>query len=191
MGKLGRSLGYALAVTAFATATATAAPAHAGWNTLPDGLEGTPQARWERFEHGDGRAWFDINQPGTAYEGRNNGWFHVGNGWAASRIRMDLSTGAISQHLFQCHASAWIHPLTPAGTQVGIEIWDPNGWQPLAKSYQWVAGGGYRGINTQSVDLRYRSRQLYVQVIYGNTNGTKTWVRFDDVSISCKNPYPV
>ncbi|MGV9777754.1 hypothetical protein [Streptosporangium sp. NPDC003464] len=65
------------------------------------------------------------------------------------------------------------------------KVWNPNGWHVIAETYPWVAGGGYRQVYISGLNLQGYSGDIYLQVIYGNDNGVKTWVRFDDMQLRC------
>jgi hypothetical protein len=164
-----------------AVTSITAAPAHAGVVQVWDSIEGaTPWTRWQGGGSGDGVAGYDING-GVARTGANDGWLHVGNGWAANRIPVNIS----SWNRGNCAVGVWFNPLTAAGAQVGLQIWNPNGWHIIAETYPWFPGGGYHQAYITGLDLRGFTGDIYLQVIYGNSNGIKTFVRFDDMAISC------
>jgi hypothetical protein len=182
MRRLSKALVYMFSVLALSggAVAVTAVPAQAGVVQVWDGLEGpTPWTRWQGGGSGDGVAGYDING-GVAHWDQNDGWLHVGNGWAANRIPVNISQW--TRH--NCSVGVWVNPLA-AGAQVGLQLWNPNGWHIIAETYPWVTGGGYKQIFISGLDLRPYSGDVYLQVIYGNSNGVKTFVRFDDMAISC------
>lgn len=141
---------------------------------------------WQKFEGGDGTAGYDINR-GVAHRGENNGWLHVGNGWAAWRTFMSAGPLGPPQHRRYCYASAAIQ-VVGDGAQVGLEVWGVNhdySWTRVRETYPWVAGGGYRPIQILWIDDLSMYREVWVQVIYGSSGGPKKYVRFDEVTLSC------
>ncbi|GLW21895.1 hypothetical protein [Microbispora triticiradicis] len=180
--RLRRALALLIAFVVASTGTVagTASPAHAGLIDWVDSLEGpTPWATWEGGGQGDGVAGYDING-GVAYSGLNDGWLYVGNGWAANRIRKPLAS---MSPRFNCSAAVWFNVLA-SGAQVGLQIWDPNGWRVIAETYPWVAGGGYRQVYITGLNLQSYG-EIYLQVIYGNNNGVRTYIRFDHMQLQC------
>ncbi|MGV9363574.1 hypothetical protein [Amycolatopsis sp. NPDC003731] len=164
-----------------AVSMTTATPAQASIVQVWDSVEGaTPWTRWQGGGSGDGVAGYDLNG-GVARSGANDGWLYVGNGWAANRIPVNIS----NWNRGNCAVGVWFNPLTPAGAQVGLQIWNPDGWRIIAETYPWFPGGGYRQAFITGLDLRGFTGDIYLQVIYGNGNGTKTFVRFDDMAIQC------
>ncbi|MEU4575640.1 hypothetical protein ACBI99_41600 [Nonomuraea sp. ATR24] len=185
--KLFRVLAPLVAIMVISTGTvvSTATGALAGITSRTDDLEGVPQTRWQGGGDGDGIAGYDINQP-VARSGVNNGWLYVGNGWAANRIPITLDGGFVDR--YNCAVGVWVNVLY-SGAFVGLQVWNPNGWHIIAETYPWVTGGGYKQISMSGLNLQGYSGTIYLQVIFGNSNGVKTWVRFDDMSIACTNPY--
>ncbi|MCG5216719.1 hypothetical protein [Streptosporangium sp. KLBMP 9127] len=174
-----------ITVISVGAVTTTATEAQAGIVERVDSLEGsTPWTRWEGGGDGDGIAGYDINGTG-ARSGVNNGWLHVGNGWAANRLRITLDGGLVNR--YNCNVGVWFNVLN-SGAAVGLQVWNPNGWHIIAETYPWVAGGGYRQVSISGLNLQSYSGDIYLQVIYGNSNGIKTWVRFDDMAIQCRTP---
>ncbi|MDP9869800.1 MULTISPECIES: hypothetical protein [Streptosporangium] len=172
----------AMVVFSVGVVTATATEARAGMVEIIDSLEGsTPWTRWQGGGSGDGIAGYDING-GVAHSGANDGWLHVGNGWAANRIPVNLNAGFYYRS--NCVVAVWFNVLY-SGAAVGLQVWNPNGWHIVAETYPWVAGGGYRQVYISGLNLQGYSGDIYLQVIYGNDNGVKTWVRFDDMQLRC------
>ncbi|WIG95688.1 hypothetical protein [Myxococcus sp. SDU36] len=146
-----------------------------------DSLEGpTPWTRWQGGGDGDGVAGYDING-GVALYGANNGWLYVGNGWAANRIPVNI--GHWQRH--NCAAAVSVNVLAP-GAFVGLQIWNPNGWTIIAETYPWIVGNGtgYHQIAIGNLNLS-RFGTVYLQVIYGNSDNIKKFVRFDDMVLQC------
>ncbi len=171
--------GASLAVLSGAT------DAHAGRQIRTESFEGNPSTTWERFQGGDASAWFDIDRD-FARSGRNNGWLRVKNGWAAERMKVEIGNFPYRD---SCGASAFVKALGP-GAQVGIELWNSNGWTKIAQSYPWIPGDGqYHAIMLGQLDLRRYGGTLYVQVIYGDQRATEQFVRIDDVSFGCSTPF--
>lgn len=173
----------AVAVVAVLFTLLTTNEAHAGTTQRWDSLEGaTPWTRWQGGGSGDGAAGYDIGG-GVARSGANNGWLHVGNGWAANRIPVDLG-GFFSRH--NCAAAVAVNVLAP-GAQVGLQIWNPNGWQVIAETYPWIVGNGtgYHQIVLTNLNLSGFFGTIYLQVIYGNNDNIKKFVRFDDMVLEC------
>ena len=152
------SKALALAATLLsAVSLTTATPAQASVRVW-DGVEGaTPWTRWQGGGSGDGVAGYDING-GVARSGANDGWLHVGNGWAANRIPVNITY----LNRGNCTVDVWFNPLTSAGAQVGLQIWDPNGWHIIAETYPWFPGGGYRQAIITGLDLRGFAGDIYL-----------------------------
>ncbi|MEU4227042.1 hypothetical protein AB0F17_22320 [Nonomuraea sp. NPDC026600] len=169
------------AVVGLTLAGLSVTTAHASaFHRFSDGFEGNPLAHWQPLTNGDGRADFDINE-GFARTGKNNGWLYTGQGWAAERIAVPI--GAWGGDRSNCMAEIYAQPLD-GGAQVGLEIWDPNGWRKLTSTAPWLPGPGYQPIRTSRVDLS-RIDTVYVQAIFGKDNGVKQFVRLDDMSLLC------
>ncbi|MFD0684609.1 hypothetical protein [Actinomadura fibrosa] len=166
------------AVIGLALAGLSATAAHASVS-LSDGFEGNPWSRWEALVSGDGRADVDIDQ-GFARTGTNNGWLYTGQGWAAERIAVPVGSWSDRSN---CSAEIYAQPVG-GGAQVGLEIWDPNGWRKLTATAPWLTGPGYQPIRTRPVDLRGIDK-VYVQAIFGKDNGVKQFVRLDDMTLRC------
>jgi len=160
-----------------------ATEAQAGTTQLWDSVEGaTPWTRWQGGGSGDGVAGYDLNG-GVARTGANNGWLHVGNGWAANRLPVSLS-GFHTRN--NCAAGVYANVLAP-GAQVGLQIWNPNGWTIIAEIYPWVVGNGtgYHVVSMGNLNLSGFSGTIYLQFIYGNSDGIKKFIRFDDMVLEC------
>jgi len=181
--KLSKAL-VALVVAVLASGgivAATPTAAHAGLTDFTDSLEGaTPWTRWQGGGVGDGIAGYDING-GVAHSGANDGWLYVGNGWAANRIPVNLGG---FYYRYNCAVGVWFNPLA-SGAVVGLQVWNPNGWHIIAETYPWVTGGGYKQVYISGLNLSGYSGDIYLQVIYGNNSGVKTWIRFDDMQLQC------
>jgi hypothetical protein len=161
---------------------ATTNMAHAGLVQIWDDVEGaTPWTRWQGGGDGDGVAGYDING-GVALSGKNNGWLYVSNGWAANRIPVNLD-GGFSGRKSSCAAAVSVNVLAP-GAQVGLQIWNPNGWTIIA-SVDCRNGTGYHQIVIDNLNLTNFSGTIYLQVIYGNNDNVKKFIRFDDMVLQC------
>jgi hypothetical protein len=170
----------ALATTVVLAVTVSATPAQATLVQVWDGLESaTPWTEWQSGGSGDGVAGYDIHG-GVAHTGDNDGWLYVGNGSASNRIPVNISQWTRDN----CTVGVWFNPLSPAGAVVGLQVWNPNGWHIIASTTSWIPVGGYGQVSID-LDLSGFSGDIYLQVIYGNNNGIKTFVRFDDMAISC------
>lgn len=157
----------------------SATTAHASTSQFSDGFEGNPWSHWEPLVSGDGRADADIDQ-GFARTGANNGWLYTGQGWAAERIAVPIGPW---EDRSNCSAEIYAQPLG-GGAQVGLEIWDPNGWHKLTATAPWLTGPGYQPIRTRPVNL-IGIDKVYVQAIFGKDNGVKQFVRLDDMTLRC------
>jgi len=174
---------FAVTIAVMFAVTVSATPAHAD-EVWSDSVEGaTPWDHWQANSGGDGQVGYDINR-GFAHSGANNGWLFVGNGWAANRIPVNVSNWTRDR----CGVSVWFNPVTAAGAQVGLQVWNPNGWHIIAETYPWYPGFGYRQAWITGLDLRGYTGDVYLQVIYGKPNGPKTFVRFDDLALGCYTP---
>lgn len=123
----------------------------------------------------------DIGQ-GHARSGLNNGWLFAGHGWAAERVRVPVSSW---QNRSNCAASVYARPVAD-GAQVGVQVWDPNGWRLLAESYPWLDGDRHQWITTGSLNTSQLDT-VYVQVIFGKDSPQQQYVRIDDVSFRCES----
>jgi hypothetical protein len=145
-----------------------------------NGFEGNPFNDWQKFAGGDGTAGFNTGT-GFAFDGANNGWLFAGNGWAAERILVPISSWGNRSN---CTARIWAQPVGFA-TQVGLQVWDANGTSLLTGTTGFVTTGFYQQITTAPVNLN-GSGSVYVQAIYGNNNSNSTqFIRLDDVSLTC------
>jgi hypothetical protein len=165
--------------------TGGATEAQAGLTQQWDSFEGsTPWTRWQGSSSGDGVVGYDIDK-GVAHSDKNNGWLAVGNGWAANRIPVNLDG---FNHRSDCAVGLYVNVLA-SGAQVGLQVWNPDGWHVIAQQYPWVDGNGsgYHVVNITGLNLQGLSGDIYVQAIYGNYNGTKTFVRIDDMVLECSS----
>lgn len=165
-----------LTLAGLSVTTAHAASSH----QFSDGFEGNPSANWQPLTSGDGRADFDIDQ-GFARTDKNNGWLYTGQGWAAERIAIPIAAWGGDRS--NCTAEIYAQPVD-GGAQVGLEIWDPNGWHKLTSTAPYLRGPGYQPIKTSRVNLS-RIDTVYVQAIFGKDNGVKQFVRLDDMTLRC------
>lgn len=182
MGRLRKALVYLVAVFALSgtAVVVQSTPAMAGLTDFTDSLEGpTPWTRWQGGGVGDGIAGYDING-GVAHSGANNGWLYVGNGWAANRIPVDLNG---FYYRSNCAVGVWFNVLY-SGAQVGLQVWNPNGWTIIRETYPWLTNG-WKQVYITGMNLQGFSGPIYLQVIYGNNNGIRTWIRFDDMQLQC------
>ena len=163
---------------------ARASPAQAGVVQVWDSFEGSPWTRMDSGGDGDGVAGFDING-GVAYTGANNGWLHVGNGWAAHRLAVNLD-GGFSGKKWNCSAAVRMNVLG-AGAVAGLQVWDPNGWHIIAEHYPWINGNGsgYHLVAIHNLDLTRFQGNIYLQVIYGDNRPTPQFIRVDDLVLQC------
>jgi hypothetical protein len=169
-----------IAVLAVIAVLGSASTAHAGLWQWTDDFSGTPNDRWEAFHGGgDGGAGFNINL-GFGHNGHsNNGWLYAANGWAFMRIAHGVNVGNRSD----CAAAMYMKPVG-GGAQVGLQVWNPNGWHLIAETYPWLDGSDYQqvyvtGMNLEGVDT------VYIQAIYGNSSGSARFIRLDDVALQC------
>ncbi|WP_329403959.1 hypothetical protein [Streptomyces melanogenes] len=176
--RLMRWLGAA-ALIAGGSVCAVATPAEASTVEFTDSFEGNPWNRWEGFHEGDGVAGADLGQ-GLARTGANNGWLYTGQGWAAERIAVPVGSWGDRSN---CTASIHAQPVG-GGAQVGLQVWDPNGWHLLTETYPWLGGQGYQKITTGPINVSGLST-VYVQAIYGSSSGKPQFVRLDDVTFRC------
>ncbi|GAB2579333.1 hypothetical protein GCM10027168_10260 [Streptomyces capparidis] len=83
-----------------------------------------------------------------------------------------------------CAARIFAQPVA-GGAQVGLRIWDPDGWRLLpGDAAPWLGGSGYQGITTRPVDLSGVDT-VYVQAIFGKHDGNGQFVRLDDMTLQC------
>jgi len=147
-------------------------------------FEGNPWNDWQPLSSGDGVGGADVNQhPDAARTGANNGWLYVGNGWAAEKIAVPISSWGNRSN---CSASIWAEPLF-YGAGVGLEVWNPNGpngWVKLTGTAPGLNAGFYQKITTGPLNLNGIST-VYIQPIYGNNRIDPQFVRLDDVSLTC------
>jgi hypothetical protein len=74
------------------------------------------------------------------------------------------------------------------GAQVGLQIWNPNGWTTIAETYPWIVGDGtYHLIVINNLDLSRFSGVIYLQFIYGNSDNIPKFIRFDDMVLQCSS----
>jgi len=78
-----------------------------------------------------------------------------------------------------CAVGVWFNVLY-SGAQVGLQIWNPNGWHVIAETYPWLTGG-WKQVYIQNLNLQGYTGDIYLQVIYG----IRTWIRFGDLAMNC------
>jgi hypothetical protein len=166
-------------VSTLLVATGTA---HAGVVQWTDGYEANPQSRWEGgIQGGDGYSGFDI-AGGVARSGSNDGWLYANNGWSAMRIAKSISLWPANRS--DCAAAIYADPVG-GGANIGLEIWDPNGWRKIASTVVWIDdSAGYKIIPLYFLNLT-GIQTVYLQPIYGNNGGPAKFIRFDDAVIQC------
>lgn len=142
----------AVASVLMATILGVTGTAHAGLVSWSDGYESNPHGTWERgIQGGDGHSWFDIGM-GVARNGsHNNGWLYADHGWSAMRTPKSLSS--FPSNRTNCAAAIYADPVG-GGAQVGLEIWDPNGWRKIAGNVVWIDdAAGYKLVPLYNLNL--------------------------------------
>ncbi|RSN40295.1 hypothetical protein DMC64_35895 [Amycolatopsis sp. WAC 04197] len=159
-----------------------AGTAQAGIVQWSDGYESNPFGVWERgIQGGDGHSWFDIGM-GVARTGNNNGWLFADNGWSAMRTAKSLSS--FPSNRSNCAAAIHADPVG-GGANIGLEIWDPNGWRKISHTVKWIDDwAGYQLITLPNLNLNGVGT-VYLQPIYGNNGGPAKYIRLDDAIIQC------
>ncbi|MER6669120.1 hypothetical protein ABT256_31515 [Amycolatopsis japonica] len=72
---------------------------------------------------------------GVARTGNNNGWLFADNGWSAMRTAKSLS--GFPSNRSNCAAAIHADPVG-GGANVGLEIWDPDGWRKISHTVKWI-----------------------------------------------------
>jgi hypothetical protein len=157
---------------------ATQTPAQATEVTFTNDFEDGTWGSWQGLHEGDGVAGKDLNQ-GLAHTGKNNGWLCAGNGWAAQRLAIHV--GFMPRSV--CSVGIYMQPVG-GGAQVGLQLWDPDGWRLIAKTYPYLDGSGYQFVELRGLDLRANGI-VYLQAIYGNNHIPAKFVRIDDAVVHC------
>ncbi|MBP2472145.1 hypothetical protein JOF53_001017 [Crossiella equi] len=147
-----------------------------------DGFEGDMFSRWDRLNDRAGSGGGDFNG-GVARTGANNGWVEASRGWGAVRIPVD--TRFVPKN--SCQASIYANPVgehDAPGSHVSLEVWNPNGWVKMLETIPYLNNASYQRITTPRFPL-YGIDKIYVQVIFGNENGVRKFIRLDDMALEC------
>jgi hypothetical protein len=172
-------------VVSAGTLAVSATAAHADTWQLSDGYELNPTTTWSLERYGVSSGGFELNQ-GTARTGRNNAYLRATTSFSALGRTVRITP---TRHGPTCAASVYVQ--TPGGATVNFEVINPASWTYIRLTTVTPAstGSGWTLVSSPVWEPGVNGGENVVIRVALLGNGTSTWIRLDDLQVSCWNYY--